>query len=48
MLNVNSSLTHLYPSKYKIDLINKKKYWMGTRITFSRNRFNKVNYKKIL
>ena len=29
MLNVNSSLTHLYPNKYKIDLINKKKYWMG-------------------
>ena len=29
MLNVNSSLTHLYPTKYKIDLINKKKYWMG-------------------
>lgn len=29
MLNVNSSLAHLYPSKYKIDLINKKKYWMG-------------------
>jgi len=29
MLNINSSLVHLYPNKYKIDLINKKKYWMG-------------------
>lgn len=29
MLNVNSSLIHLYPNRYKIDLIGKKKYWMG-------------------
>lgn len=29
MINLNSSLAHLYPSKYNIDLINKKKYWMG-------------------
>jgi 5'-3' exoribonuclease 2 len=29
MLNLNSSLAHLYPIKYNIDLIGKKKYWMG-------------------
>lgn len=29
MLNSNSSISHLYPSSFKIDLINKKKYWMG-------------------
>ena len=29
MLNLNSSLAHLYPTKYNIDLIGKKKYWMG-------------------
>ena len=29
MINLNSSLAHLYPLKYNIDLINKKKYWMG-------------------
>jgi 5'-3' exoribonuclease 2 len=29
MLNINSSLAHLYPTKFEIDLINKHKYWMG-------------------
>jgi 5'-3' exonuclease len=52
MLNVNSSLTHLYPSRYKIDLINKKKYWMGIpelpslEIDLIRNTIKKY-YKKL-
>jgi 5'-3' exoribonuclease 2 len=29
MLNLNSSVVHLYPTKFEIDLINKHKYWMG-------------------
>ena len=29
MLNVNSSLAHLYPSHFNQDFINKKQYWMG-------------------
>ena len=53
MLNVNSSLAHLYPSKYKIDLINKKKYWMGIpelpqlEIELVKNIIKKY-YKKLL
>jgi 5'-3' exonuclease len=52
MLNVNSSLTHLYPNKYNIDLINKKKYWMGIpelpplEIDLIRNVIKKY-YKKL-
>ena len=29
MLNVNSSLAHLYPEQFEQDLINKKQYWMA-------------------
>jgi 5'-3' exoribonuclease 2 len=28
MLNCNSSLAHLYPSNFELDMIGKKKYWM--------------------
>lgn len=29
MLNINSSVSHLYPTTFEIDLVNKKKFWMG-------------------
>ena len=29
MLNVNSSLSHLYPEQFEQDIINKKQYWMA-------------------
>jgi 5'-3' exonuclease len=29
MLNPNSSVAHLYPSNFELDLIGKKKYWMA-------------------
>lgn len=29
MLNINSSLSHLYPTTFEIDFVNKKKFWMG-------------------
>lgn len=29
MLNQNSSIAHLYPSSFELDLIGKKKYWMA-------------------
>lgn len=32
MLNLNSSLSHLYPLNFEQDFINKKKYWMGIPI----------------
>ena len=28
MTNPNSSAAHLYPSKFELDMIGKKKYWM--------------------
>ena len=28
MLNVNSSAAHLYPTRFELDMIGKKKYWM--------------------
>jgi 5'-3' exoribonuclease 1 len=32
MLNTNSSVCHLYPTEFKLDMINKKKYWMCSPI----------------
>jgi 5'-3' exonuclease len=32
MNNTNSSACHLYPDEFKLDMINKKKYWMCTPI----------------
>jgi 5'-3' exonuclease len=32
MLNINGSINHLYPEKYELDLIGKKKYWMAIPI----------------
>ncbi len=32
MNNTNSSVSHLYPDEFKLDMINKKKYWMCTPI----------------
>ena len=29
MVNLNSSVAHLYPGKYELDFLNKKKYWMA-------------------
>lgn len=29
MLNLNSSVAHLYPSNFELDFLNKKKYWMA-------------------
>jgi len=54
MLNINSSLSHLYPSTFEIDLINKKKFWMGcvklpqleiSNVNFMFNKYkHKLNY----
>ena len=56
MLNLNSSVAHLYPLKFDIDLINKKKYWMGIPILPSleintikhifKKYENKLNYQE--
>lgn len=32
MTNTNSSVCHLYPDEFKLDMINKKKYWMCSPI----------------
>ncbi len=32
MNNTNSSVCHLYPDEFKLDMINKKKYWMCSPI----------------
>ena len=56
MLNLNSSVAHLYPLNFDIDLINKKKYWMGIPILPSleidtikhvfKKYENKLNYQE--
>jgi 5'-3' exonuclease len=32
MTNINGSASHLYPDKYELDMISKKKYWMCSPI----------------
>jgi 5'-3' exoribonuclease 2 len=52
MLNLNSSACHLYPIKFEMDMIGKKKYWMvspilpNMEIELIKHIFNK--YKKKL
>lgn len=56
VLNLNSSVAHLYPLKFDIDLINKKKYWMGIPVLPSleinsikhvfKKYENKLNYQE--
>jgi 5'-3' exonuclease len=52
MNNTNSSVCHLYPDEFKLDMINKKKYWMCTPIlpNLEINLIKKVfvKYSKLL
>ena len=32
MTNINGSASHLYPDKFELDMIGKKKYWMCSPI----------------
>jgi 5'-3' exonuclease len=52
MTNTNSSVAHLYPNEFKLDMIGKKKYWMcnpilpNLEINLIKKMFEK--YKKLL
>jgi len=51
MLNCNSSISHLYPSDFELDMIGKKKYWMvepilpDMEINLIRQMFQKYSLK---
>jgi len=54
MLNINSSVAHLYPTKFELDMIGKSKYWMAhpilpnMEINLIKKIFEKYSHKLTL